>query len=75
MTFEKAFARLEAIVRRMETGDTKLEESLQLFEEGVALTRLCSSLLDKAEQRINLLVAGEDGEPLVQEFEQPGAVS
>lgn len=68
MTYEEAYARLEAVVRRLETGEASLDEALQLFEEGVALTRLCTSLLDKAEARINLLVADETGEPQVQPF-------
>lgn len=76
-TFEEAYSRLEVIVRKLEAGEVKLEEALVLFEEGVALTRLCASLLDKAEARIRMLVSGESGDPQVRPFEDSssGAVS
>jgi exodeoxyribonuclease VII small subunit len=62
MTFEQAIARLEQIVRALDGGNAPLDESLALFEEGVALVKLCNSKLDKAEQRVKILVAGTDGE-------------
>jgi exodeoxyribonuclease VII small subunit len=52
MTFEKAVARLEEIVAQMESGETTLEESLKLFEEGSALSSLCYRKLAEAEQKI-----------------------
>lgn len=61
LTFEEAFARLEQIVRNLEAGEAGLDDSLKLFEEGVLLTRRCAELLDKAEARIKVLVAGENG--------------
>ena len=60
--FEEALARLEAIVKNLEEGDLKLEESLRLFEEGVSLTRLCATRLDEAQRRIDLLTRGTGGE-------------
>lgn len=62
MPFEEAFSRLEHIVQRLEGGQASLEESLQLFEEGVKLARLCRNRLDRAERRIRVLVDGEEGE-------------
>ncbi len=61
MTFEAAMARLEEIVRALESGNAPLDSSLALFEEGVALVKLCNSRLDHAEQRVKLLTLGEDG--------------
>ncbi|HHW10994.1 MAG TPA: exodeoxyribonuclease VII small subunit [Firmicutes bacterium] len=61
LTFEEAYARLEMIVRQLETGQVTLEESLALFEEGVALTGKCLSLLDRAEARITVLTKSESG--------------
>lgn len=55
-TFEEAFARLEAVVTRLESGDAGLEEALALFEEGVMLARFCRGRLDQAEARIRVLV-------------------
>ena len=53
--FEDALEELETIVERMEDGDPSLEESLKLFERGMALTRKCQAALDNAEQRIRTL--------------------
>ena len=55
--FEDALSELEEIVRKMENGNLSLDESLELFEHGIALTRLCSSKLKYAEQKIEKLVA------------------
>lgn len=60
-TFEAALARLEEIVRAMENGSAKLDESLALFEEGVGLVKFCTTELDNAEQRVKILQAGEGG--------------
>ena len=57
--FEASLKELEDIVTRMERGDLPLEESLKLFERGVALTRECRNSLETAELRVrNLLEAG-----------------
>ena len=61
MTFEEAIARLEEIVRMLESGSAPLDESLSLFEEGVRLVKLCHARLDRAEQRVKLLVQNPDG--------------
>ena len=53
--FEEALEELESIVERMEDGEPNLEESLELFERGMALTRQCQKALDDAEQRIRTL--------------------
>jgi len=60
-SFEEALKRLEEIVHRLESGDLTLEESLELFEEGVRLTRVCSQRLDEAQKRIDLLTRDEQG--------------
>jgi exodeoxyribonuclease VII small subunit len=54
--FEDALHELEEIVRKIESGEHSLEENLELFERGIALTRQCSSKLDAATQRIKKLV-------------------
>lgn len=61
MSFEKALARLEEIVRAMESGDAMLDKSLALFEEGVGLVKYCQAALDEAEQKVTLLQKGADG--------------
>ncbi len=48
-------AELETLVETLEQGDLPLEDSLQAFERGVALTRLCQQALDEAEQKVKIL--------------------
>jgi exodeoxyribonuclease VII small subunit len=55
LSYEQAFAELEAIVNRLETETLSLEESLVLFERGQALSLRCSSLLESAELRVQQL--------------------
>ena len=57
--FEAALEELETIVERMEDGEPSLEESLKLFERGMALTRQCQKALDDAEQRIQTFADSE----------------
>jgi exodeoxyribonuclease VII small subunit len=53
--FEAALAELDAIVKKLEDGDIPLEQSLQLFERGVQLSRFCHARLEEAERRIEIL--------------------
>ena len=59
--FEDAMRELEDIVRRLESGDLPLEESLKIFEEGVALSRYCFNKLEEAEKRVSVLVKDQGG--------------
>lgn len=61
MTFETAIARLEEIVRLLESGNAPLDVSLSLYEEGVSLVRLCNARLDHAQQRVKMLTFSDDG--------------
>jgi len=61
LAFEGALDELEALVDRLETGDLALEQALATFERGVALSRRCAELLDRAEQRIDELVRASGG--------------
>ena len=54
--FEASLERLEALVERLESADLPLEQALETFEAGVALTRTCSEQLAEAERRIEVLV-------------------
>ena len=62
--FEESMARLEEIVSILERGESTLDESLALFEEGTKLAAACSKQLDQAEQKILKLTKGPDGEPV-----------
>ena len=61
LPFEAAIKRLEEIVSVLEKGDATLDQSLALFEEGTTLVRGCSGALNKAEQKLKVLVKTEDG--------------
>ena len=62
MQAEEAIARLEVVVRTMEGDAVTLEESLALYEEGVALCRRCQGELETAEQRVKILKRTPEGE-------------
>lgn len=68
-TFENSLKELEKIVRRLEEGDSSLEESLKLFEDGVRLSRECQERLNQAERRIEILLKDENGMPALQSIE------
>lgn len=53
LTMDEAFARLDAIIKRMQEDDVPLEESFELYKRGLALTQLCSEKIDKVEKEIS----------------------
>lgn len=69
--FEDSMNNLEKIVEKMESGDLSLEESLQHFEEGIALTRHCQKALDEAEQKVKILME-KDGKTILENFNNNG---
>ncbi len=64
LTFEQAYAQLEEVVARMESGDLTLEESVTLYERGQQLARLCGEMLDSAELRVQQITASGEIRPL-----------
>ncbi len=69
--FEAALARLEEIVKELETGELPLEQSLKLFEEGIKLSRICNKRLEEAERRVEILMKDKAGNISAQPFEEP----
>lgn len=67
--FEKAFQHLETIVKRLESEEMPLDESLQLFEEGIRLSRFCNQKLEEVEKKIELILSDAKGQPRVEPFE------
>ena len=59
LSFEVAMQRLEQIVKELEAGGIQLEASLELFEEGVQLSRSCKDKLDEAQRRVEVLLEEE----------------
>lgn len=68
LDFEKALQELTSLVERLEQGDLPLEESLQQFERGIALTRACQAALKDAEQKVEML-ATHDGQEMIEPLE------
>ncbi len=71
-TFEGSMTRLEQIVRSLEQGNVPLEESLKLFQEGTALVRGCTKLLDDAQMQIQKVMTGADGSPVMEDMMDAG---
>lgn len=71
--FENSLKELEEIVAKLEGNDTSLEESVALFEKGVKLTKTCSDMLDKAEKKVSVLMASDNGKVEKQPFASPEA--
>jgi exodeoxyribonuclease VII small subunit len=59
--FESALKSLEDIVVQLESGDLTLDRALELFEEGVRVSRFCSSKLEEAERKVEVLIKTSDG--------------
>ena len=66
--FEKAIKRLEEIVEKLEKGDLDIDKSLEIFEEGIKMSRICSKKLAEAEKRIEKLTRNEKGELIAELF-------
>lgn len=61
MTFEEAMKRLESIVSKLEEGDVPLEQAINYFQEGMALSKMCHEKLQKVEKQMDFILK-EDGE-------------
>jgi len=68
MKLEKAMRRLEDIVEELEKGELDIDKSLEIFEEGVKMSRLCSKKLNEAEAIIEKLTRNEKGELITELF-------
>jgi exodeoxyribonuclease VII small subunit len=71
ITFESSLKELERIVEELEAGDLPLERSLELFEQGVKLSRECQKRLDEAERKVEILLKGADGSYSRTRFDEP----
>ncbi|HBQ86686.1 MAG TPA: exodeoxyribonuclease VII small subunit [Syntrophomonas sp.] len=70
VNFEDALKRLETIVEQLESGQLSLEESLDIFEEGVKLAVSCQQELRRADGRVKRLVKRINGDFELQDFEE-----
>ena len=70
--FDQALKRLEDIVAELEKGELALERALELFEEGIKISRLCGEKLEEAERKVEMLVKDSRGILKEEPFEQGG---
>ena len=67
LTFEEAVERLEVLLKEMEEGRQPLAQALDMFSEGMELARICNQHLQDGEQRLAILTADENDQPVLQE--------
>lgn len=72
LDFERCLARLEEVVRKLESPQLSLDESMKLFEEGVELSRECQKQLEEAEGKVEILLKKADGTLAAEPFEPEG---
>ena len=74
--FERSLARLEEVVRKLESPQLSLDDAMKLFEEGVELSRECQKQLEEAEGRVEILLKKADRRMVAQPFDpEPEAES
>jgi exodeoxyribonuclease VII small subunit len=67
--FERSLARLEEVVRKLESPQLSLDDAMKLFEEGVELSRECQKQLEEAEGRVEILLKKADGKMVAAAFD------
>lgn len=70
--FERSLARLEEVVRKLESPQLSLDDAMKLFEEGVALSSECQKQLEEAEGKVEILLKKADGRVVAEPFEPEG---
>ncbi len=62
ITLEESFEKLEAIIDKMEEGNTSLDDTFKLYNDGIKLVKNCNGMLDKVEKKIVIINSGEETE-------------
>ncbi len=70
MKFEDALKRLEKIVKDLEDGNLSLDESLEKYEEGIKLSKMCAKKLELAKKKVEILLKSEDGSVEIKPFDE-----
>lgn len=73
LKFEEALKKLEKIVQELEDGDLPLDESLERYEEGIRLSKVCAKKLEAAKKKVELLLKSEDGTFELEAFDESSA--
>jgi len=61
LSFEEALAELQELVKRLERGDSKLEDAIKSYERGALLKRHCEAKLKDAQMKVEKIVLGAGG--------------
>lgn len=67
--FKAALDELESLVEQLESGELSLEDSLEAFEKGVRLVKICNQTLNAIEKKVEMLVKDKDGQLQLKVFE------
>lgn len=67
-SFEEALSELENVVQQLEKGELPIDDSLEVFQKGIELSKFCSKRLDQIEKKITLLIEDADGNIREEEF-------
>ena len=70
VSFEENMKKLEEIAAELEKGELDFDTSVSKFEEGMKISKECNEMLEKAEKKITMLIKGEDGEVVEENFVQ-----
>ncbi len=65
--YESAMNRLQEITTRLESGEAKLEEAIELYTEGLDIARFCDQKLGEAEKKIKIIIE-KNGQPVEEDF-------
>ncbi len=69
LSFEDAIKELEQIVKRLESGQASLEDSIQFYTRGTLLKNHCETKLQQAKMKVEMIIKGSDGKIELQPFE------
>ncbi len=72
LSFEQALEQLEEIVKKLESGQGKLDEAIESYERGAALKRHCEAKLKEAQQKVDKIVMANDGSPGLEPADDDG---
>ena len=73
MKFEEALKKLEKIVADLEDGNLALDDSLEKYEEGIRLSKMCARKLEAAKKKVEILLKSEDGSVELKPFDEKTA--
>ncbi len=68
ISFEAALNEIENIVRKLETGNSDLDKSIEMYEKGCQLIKFAENKLNAAKLKVEKIVKNQSGEATTEEF-------